>query len=247
MSYLSPKLILVSLAFLTSSLTAYAQTAPIVDLIWEADSYLPAFYPGHSRPAPGSTVRLAALAHFTDPATGRSLGPESLTYTWSKNGQTMAGVSGLGKDSIIFSATEQAIFRVAVSYPASGVSAASQVSISPQPALIKLYYEEPLLGTAYHQPVATTFEMPEGEINLRAEPFYFSKNAYLNKKIQFQWTINGENIVSDAADPGLITIAKPETGVGENAFTVTAKNLANVLQTATNKFTIKFNSSNISF
>jgi len=75
-----------------------------VTLLWEADTYKPPFYKGHSNAAFGSTFRVTAIPEFFDKK-GIRMNPKDLIYTWKKNYEVVGSASGYGKDSFITTKT----------------------------------------------------------------------------------------------------------------------------------------------
>src|SRR3989344_8291471 len=71
-----------------------------VDLLWEADSYVPPFYRCRALPSSGSNVRVAALPHIPN-ASGTEISASELTYTWRKDNQILESFSGKGKSSAL--------------------------------------------------------------------------------------------------------------------------------------------------
>src|SRR5262245_40202996 len=80
------------------ALTASAQTSPRLNLLWSAQTYSPPFYQGHSQASPQSPVRLIAQL------SGVSADPATLNYNWRRDNQALAKSSGLGRNSLSFSA-----------------------------------------------------------------------------------------------------------------------------------------------
>ena len=80
MSSINKILVVGSLALaLSLGATAGAQTANHIDLFWEADTYTPPFYRGHSQVSAESEVEVVADAYIYD-RTGKKLPDNQLNF-----------------------------------------------------------------------------------------------------------------------------------------------------------------------
>jgi hypothetical protein len=229
---------------------AQAQSANSVYLLWESDSYTPAFYAGHSQPSIGSTVKVTALANINN-AAGQKMRTEDLNFSWIKDHRDIGSASGIGKNSLSFTvgAEDKAVeVKVRVKTKDEELAAEKTLVIPIKEPRLVLYEEEPLTGTSYHHAIGASYNLTQPEVTVRVEPYYFSREAFTRNTINFAWLLNGKSIVSNPSDPHQITFVTPEeAGTGENLVELTAENSTNVLQAAKTSLLIKFGLKNSSF
>lgn len=216
-----------------------AALANTVDLVWEADAYVPPTYQGHTKAALNNRLKVVALAHFLD-TKNKPLDPKTLDYQWVKDGQALTGVSGIGKHTIMFNLEGQSTLGVVVKIPNTDVRQAATTVIRPVDPEIILYEEDSLFGINYTKAVTGDYQLAQPEITLRAEPFNFNRSAVLGKRLQYDWQLNNQKIITDPAEQSILHIKQPTEGSGTNQLTVIAKNLSQILQTATAKLNISF-------
>lgn len=221
-----------------------AAAAPVteIDLLWEADTYTPPFYRGHSQTTPKSTVLVVAVPDFRT-AGGKRLKTEELKFEWVKDLKVISTASGLGKNILRFTAEGSGAnqITVAVSWPKGELKVEKSLTVAITAPKLVLFEDDPLTGITYHRAVSQELNLAKPEITLVAEPFFFDQAAVGAKKIDYDWRLNGRKIVSQPMDQRLATFAVPEGGQGENIIEVLAKNTGNVLQSARRRLIIKFN------
>src|SRR3990167_4013379 len=93
---------LLTLALLAGN-QALAQNTNQVNLLWEANTYTPPFYRGHSAVTPGSEVTVVADAYLYD-GRGNKLDDASLNFDWRKDNRAISSASGLGGKTLVFTA-----------------------------------------------------------------------------------------------------------------------------------------------
>lgn len=222
------------------ALSATSALANSVDLVWEADTYTPALYLGHSGATPGSRIKVVASAVFTD-NTGKPIDAKTLNYQWSKDGQVLPTVSGAGKDTIIFTIGDSPATITAIASTADqSIRQTSTIRIVPTAPELIVYEEDPLFGVADQVVLPKDFRLDKPEIMIRAEPFYFSRSSVAQKRLQYDWKLNNQTIITDPENPHTLTISKPEQGAGNNSLSLAVKNLSQLLQNAAAQFTISF-------
>jgi hypothetical protein len=103
-----------------------------VDLLWEARSYVPAFYKGKALyPLQGSVVITALPSVFEN---GSRVSAKNLLYTWKKDGMVLGSLSGYGKNTLSVEGTFiGSAVTVSVEASSSGGSKAlGNIQIEPQ-------------------------------------------------------------------------------------------------------------------
>ncbi|MBI2099782.1 MAG: hypothetical protein HYT48_00370 [Candidatus Vogelbacteria bacterium] len=238
---------------LTLAGTALAQTPTgTVDLLWQANTYTPPWYRGHSLPTAGSVVKVVALPHIKVggglPAQAGEASARDLIFRWQKDGRDVPSVSGAGQDTLSYIVDSGGnTIAVAVLNRTGTLLAARRLTLLASEPKVVLYEEDPLAGTAYWQAVATTTLLAEPELTVRAEPYFFTRAAVEAGRLNYEWKLNGKKIITDAANTQLLTFAAPAEGGGENTIELAVSNLANALQSAKTKLLLKFNQQNFSF
>jgi len=205
-----------------------------VTLIWEADTYKPAFYRGHTTPAFGSTFRITAIPEFFD-RKGNRMNPKDLVYTWKKNYEVVSDVSGYGKDSFITTKTgylvEDEIISVDVSSPRESITGNTSVTITPQTPQVLFYENRPAEGIQFNQEIQGSIGA-DNDVEIFAVPFGISKTPNIN----FNWSIDGTSI-SDFFNKRDIVV---DNRLNNMVIVAEAKNSTKLLQTGQGSFVASF-------
>jgi hypothetical protein len=239
------------LTLLLLPLFTQAQTTGVsVDLIWEADTYVPSFYQGHSQIAPASTVRIVALPAVSTGSSINQVKVGDFRFQWEKDGQVVSNASGVGQNVLLYkAATEEAnTIKVTISNPITGdVEATKQLVLPVSNPRLVFYREDPLAGTEYHHALSSNFNLNKSEITVRAEPYFFSRGSVQGGQLSYLWSINNKKIISNTSDQQLVTFASPSQGSGQNQVQLEVNNLGSAFQSAKNLFQITFNQQQVSF
>ncbi len=75
-----------------------------LDIIWQANSYVPPFYEGKALFPPVGTVSFVAMPGFID-SNGNPVNPKKLIYTWSQDTTVLGDKSGYGKNVLTVQGT----------------------------------------------------------------------------------------------------------------------------------------------
>ncbi len=166
-----------------------------VDLLWEApDSYVSPFYKGKAMASQESKVNVVALPIESN----GSIIPGNKVYSWKKKYTVDQTNSGYGKYSYIVKNSyldQSDIVSVNVSSQ-SGSGSVGTLNLNYVKPQIMFYENNPALGLKLNKLLNTGFSLPSGEMTIRAEPFYFSKNksSVTGKNMEYKWKINGTNV-----------------------------------------------------
>lgn len=180
-----------------------------IDLLWESDSYVPPFYEGRALPSAGTVLRLQAAPHFRSPG-GGELPASGLTYTWRRNDEVIASVSGRGK----FTATipAPALFGVdvisveAASFDGAFSGEASARIPSTEPTLA-LYENHPLFGILYNRALGGETLIPDSEMTFAAIPYFAEARSPNDRALNWSWRVNGEGVAGDQRRPSELTVS----------------------------------------
>lgn len=204
-----------------------------VDIIWQADSFVPPFYKGKALYSYQSRITVVALPEFTN-STGVKINPENLIYKWSKDGTVLGGISGYGKNK--FSFTKLLIssppeIEVEVSSADKSIRASGRITIEPIEAKTVLYENNPLYGIIYEKAVIGDFKMNGSEITLAVTPYFFGLEELNGGKVKYNWNMNGQNI-TDKQDLRGVTFRNTDGGSGSTRVSVYLQNEIKELQSA---------------
>lgn len=222
----------VSAAGYASTTTSISLRPASVDLLWEAvDAAVPPFYKGKALVADGATVRATVI-----PSASAISG---LSYTWSRNGSTLADISGYGKRSMLFThniltGTE----RIGVDVRGGIFSGSNTLTIAPQ-ATDLIAYKNNDGFIDYTQGFSSTIGATGTGALIHFEPYYFSVPTTIARSLTVTMT-SGEQDVTPLNNPLEIGIARPDTA-GSRTIRVGVATRAYSLQHRDTLFTISFN------
>lgn len=211
-----------------------------VDLVWEADSYVPPFYQGKALSPKQGVVKIVAMPDFMK--YGSRVSAKNLVYEWSNATQAYESQSGYGKNVLVINGSalgREDQIRVLVRDPSDNLVAQSSVTITPVDPEIVFYLNSAYYGNIFDTAMANPFDMGKSdEVEAFAAPYYFSRDGLSGLK--YSWRLNGESI------PGLensmtAVFRRPEEGSGESSISLNIENLKRVLQGADGSLSIKFN------
>ncbi len=144
-----------------------------VDLLWDTDTYVPPTYRGRRLPSSQATVQLEAYPRVAG-NDGKLLSRGALSYTWKKNGATLADISGRGRANATLPAPRlfsTDTITVEVSAPSQGVVANNSVRVTSVDPFVQLYYDHPLFGVLFHRELGVFTTIYDSEARIIAEPF----------------------------------------------------------------------------
>jgi hypothetical protein len=209
-----PLAILFGLVLVAITLNLSAQTAPAasVDLLWEAQTTAPEWYRGKDLASPGSLVRVVALVESSN---------SSLEYRWQKDGRSLGGVSGVGRNTLEFVAGqpgENHKVEVAV-HGASGARLATKaLTLAVAEPQLLFYEEDPAAGLNFFSALPREWGVSGPELTVVAAAFFFNANSPL----EYRWLVNGEPVLTNVARPEAVTLLAPAAGVGDNLIELAA-------------------------
>ncbi len=216
---------------ITSAGTSYTQSAVIqpedVSLIAEPLSSAPVLYPGKPLIPLGGNTRVVAVANLKD-AAGKTLAPETLSYSWAVDGTQIANSSGIGKQAVIVASPLQYRARsvsVTVRSQTGSLVGGASLSLEPTNASVRIYENDPLLGIRFDHALSGTYAIPGTEASLFAAPFSL---PLVSGAPVLQWFLNG----TSAQTGSLITLRPAGTGQGAAALSLTASTGSSVGATA---------------
>ena len=190
-----------------------------LDLLWEADSYVPPFYTGRALPSAGSGVRFFVAPHFQIPGTNSLISPNELVYTWRKNGKIISSISGKGRHTVLiegpvlFGSDTVSVEVKTADHTLQGGTSVRIASVEPS---IVLYEEHPVFGVLYHRAITEGDTLPETEVTFTATPYYAPVRNRDTRNLLFEWRVNRVSVVNNPTRPHALTLNA--TGSSGNAF-----------------------------
>ena len=186
-----------------------------VDILWEAQTYTPPFYKGKALPSFKSLVKVTAMPRRNSYASD----PTPFYYKWTFNRIQGAG-EALGMNSVLIPAgwpDSSVPVSVAVSIPNSPWKGGENVTIPANKTKVVLYEQDPLLGTLFNNALRVSATRNANLLSVRAVPYFFSLDNYLNHDLLYTWTVNG-SIAPNQLEPTTMSLAK--SGKGAESFSV---------------------------
>lgn len=217
-----------------------------VDLVWQANSFTPAFYKGRALPTHKSGITVIAIPTLVT-STGARLDPNDLLYTWKENGTVQGDKSGKGRSSYIVK--EISIMRgyasveVIVAAPTGTLQGSESVAIRPETPKIVLYEHDPLEGIKYNRALVGTYTLAHEEITVESIPYFFGTLDRESSDIIYDWTLNGQKVENNTSKQGSLTLR--QTGEsGFAALNLQVHHKKNLLEAASERLSLEFGEKN---
>jgi len=195
-----------------------------MDVLWESDSFIPPFYQGRALPSAGTSVRLQAIPRFKTSAKSAEIAPQTLVYTWKRNGAPVLSVSGVGKSRVSFPAPGlfgSDTIEVEARTPDGALSSARSIRISSIEPLLTLYKVHPLYGIMFYEALGRQTDVPDEELSFAAIPFFADASSAHDAELVYAWRVNDKPITADPEQANIITIdASGSTGMADIELTL---------------------------
>lgn len=209
-----------------------------IDIMWEADTYVPPFYKGKALPSPQSQMKFIALPNFLS----KNTSPKNFVYKWGSNSGSR--LSGYEKNIFIYRSgylygTDT--IKVTVTTQDGAASAQKSTPIKVSSPKILFYKNKPLDGVRYDKALGTAITFDESEIVLRAEPYFFSfvSRNYDDDGI-FDWRLDGKKLEINADNRSEYILRAPETGSGKVTIKLDIENDTINTQKASGQVTLSY-------
>lgn len=217
-------------------------TPATVDLIWQADSYVPPFYKGKALFSHQSNLKIVAIPNiFTKD--GTLIPASKLIYRWKLGKEFVAAVSGVGKNIVTFSdkiPVNEKEISVEVSTADASVKTLGQIFVRSVGTNPVVYQDAPLTGISYEKALPNTFLLADSEMKLVIEPYFFSVKTRDSDSLYYGWSLNGK-AVPDVSRSSII-FKVPEAEKGSAQVDVELRQPSKVFQTNANSLMINFTS-----
>lgn len=209
-----------------------------VDIVWEANSYVPPFYKGKALHPRQGSLKMVAMPEFV--INGKRIAPEKLIYKWSNGVNVYESQSGYGKNVVTLNGSllgGQENIEVLVTDPVNNLVAQSFVDIDPVDPEIVFYENNPYYGHIFDLAIASSFDLKTDEVQVLAAPFYFTKESY--GLLQYVWRLNNQSI-PDLSESRTAIFRKPEGESGSSVISLRMENSNRILQQAESNLTMSF-------
>ena len=203
-----------------------------VDILWNTHSYVPPFYKGKKLLTSQGDLALTAMPVFVA-ASGKTLAPETLVYTWKRGDQTLVSESGFGKQHITITGPllfQDMFISLEVSSLDGSMKAEKIIRLEPSEPRILFYEKHPLRGVLYNHALQESYELSADELVLRAEPYFFSYNDIKDAGLEFLWSVNNENAFTRTINE--LVLRKEEGGGGQSRIGFEVRDAKKLLQSA---------------
>lgn len=217
---------------------SFTLTPAGVDLVWEAESYVPPFYKGKALHSRQGVIKIVATPDFVK--NGKRILPQNLVYEWSNDVEAYQSQSGYGKNVIVLNGSilgKNESIEVLVKDPINNLVAQKFIDISPVNTEIIFYENSPYYGHIFDSAVTNTFNLKTEEIEVLATPYYFTKSD--NGLLKYEWRLNGQS-VPNLFGSRTAVFRKPENSGGRSNISLRIENQNRILQQADGKLTINF-------
>jgi hypothetical protein len=136
-----------------------------VDLVWEANSYVPPFYKGKALFSYQSSFKIVATPNFI--RNGKLIPAEKLVYEWSNNNSAYQNQSGYGKNVLILNGSvlgREEEIDLLVTDPNSNLVANGFINLRPTEPEIVFYQNDPYYGQIFDNTSSNIFDLKKEEI-----------------------------------------------------------------------------------
>ncbi|MFA6552322.1 MAG: hypothetical protein WCT19_02360 [Candidatus Paceibacterota bacterium] len=167
-----------------------------VDLIWEAQSYTPPFYEGKALFPYQGVVKVVAIPHFTD-QNGNELKATTVTYKWTKDGNTVSSMSGYGKNTYYFIGgipLRPVTIDVEATSEDQKFAAVKSITVSPIKPMVRFYENNPVAGILWGSALQNNFLLNNEEVQISAIPYYFDVASRNDFALNYEWSMNGSPV-----------------------------------------------------
>lgn len=198
-----------------------------VDLLWEADTYTPPFYKGKALPTFKSMVKMTAIPRKNSYTSN----PSSFYYKWTYNRIQNVG-EALGMSSTLIRAgwpNSSVPVTVNVSILNDEWKGSASVNIPGVEPKVVFYEQQPLLGTLFNKSLSTSVDGTGNTYALRAVPYFYSTDNYLNKDLVYTWMVNNAPVPTNP-EPTNLELAKSGKGIESFNVSLRIQNPKRILQ-----------------
>ena len=211
-----------------------------IDLVWEANSYVPAFYQGKALHPRQGILKVVAMPEFIK--NGKRINPENLVYQWSNGLTVYQSQSGYGKNVVTVDGSllgKEEKIKVLVTDPINNLVAQGSINITPVDPEIIFYQNDPYYGHIFDSAVIGNFSLKTDEVQILAAPYYFTEDT--NGSLTYDWQLNGTSIPNLSTSRTAIFRKPEDKKTGSSNILLRVRNTNKVLQQADGSLIMNFN------
>ncbi|MDO8183610.1 MAG: hypothetical protein Q7T49_01310 [bacterium] len=176
----------------------------IVNLLWQAETYVPTWYLGKALPSPSSQVKILALVEIKK-VTGQSYKNSELVYNWYREGKFLSVSSGVGKDNInITTNNDFTPTKIELKVSSLDQTTNTNGSLELKNTNPKLLIFPQASSTVFY-PFGNSITLDNSITTLIVEPFYFSNQDFIDNNLLFNWKLNNKTVTPDPTQPNSLT------------------------------------------
>ena len=208
-----------------------------IDILWEAQTYTPPFYKGKALPSYKSLLRVSAIPRYNSPSSN----PNEFHYKWVYNRIENVG-EGLSKNSVVIPAgwADAAVPVVLdVKLPGTTWKGSASANIEGAETKVVLYENAPLLGVQFNRALRGGNAAVGNEYTVRAVPYFFSTDNFMNNELVYTWKMGGSNIVP-GLDPTNLLLTKRGRGAESYSVSLRVQSPKRILQEGSAGATVSF-------
>lgn len=208
-----------------------------IDILWEAQTYTPPFYKGKALPSYKSLLRVSAIPRYNSPSSN----PSEFHYKWVYNRIENVG-EGLSKNSVVIPAgwADAAVPVVLdVKLPGTTWKGSASANIEGAETKVVLYENAPLLGVQFNRALRGANAAVGNEYTVRAVPYFFSTDNFMNNELVYTWKMGGSNIVP-GLDPTNLLLTKRGRGAESYSVSLRVQSPKRILQEGSAGATVSF-------
>lgn len=175
----------------------------LIDIIIEADTYIPSFYKGRALPSSQAPVRVIAVVHDI-PGSNKN----EYSYKWSEDASVLLGGPVKGRNVLVYQMPQFADSELTVEvFNADGASVGrKRIPFEPVEPQLHFYESNSLRGLG-ERAVSSPFTLIANETVLYGEPYFFNTRLK-DPKTLYTWELDGNEIAHDPIVPNAITLKK---------------------------------------
>lgn len=222
--------------------TSFSKTFDInpasVDLVWEANTYVPPFYKGKALHSNQGELKIVAMPEFVK--NGRRIPSSNLIYKWSNGSEVYQSQSGYGKNILILNGSifgREDTIDVLVTDPVNNLAAEAYVTVNPIEPQIVFYKNDPYYGHIFDTAIRGSFDLTSEEVQILAAPYFFSKEK--DGDLKYEWRLNNSR-VTNLENSRTAIFRKPEGQTGQSNISLSIENLNRILQQADTGVLMRF-------
>ena len=212
-----------------------------VDVLWEAESYVPPFYKGKSLYPFQGTVKVVALPNIVTTG-GGTLSAKNLVYNWKVDGNPATAASGYGRNFIFFKGDiplKDATISVEVSSPDQSYVAEGSTVLTPVSPGIIFYEDNPLLGIIQDRALFGNITLKNEEIKITAIPYFVGVTERERGGLSYSWRMNDQKITG-SQDKSALAFRQEKEATGNARVSLEVSNRSKIFQTVSANLALFF-------